>query len=521
MKRAAVTISLANLFFLDEWDRVTTRWSDAALAAPPNPTLTQFFGPVLLAIIVLAAVFLCIPARLWRWFVPIALLAPLNLFRINVLHLEHATAIVFVLICAIALFLWRDKALTIPLLLAPLLPIQLAYNFWRYEHLPPPSAYVDQPRAPLLPVKLNAPRVVWIIFDELDQSLVFDHRPASVQLPEFDRLRRESVYADHVEAPGLYTMEAIPGMLTGHRVDHARQLGPADLLLQFATTDPSNQPDNEPRPEGAVEPSTPEKPRKPFSTSRRDRKEARWSAERNIFDDLRATGFNSAIVGSELPYCRAIGHSAASCDWFPSGTVDVALNRPSILDRMWFLLRTRPFTFPGLSSTRFYRAPLFDEETRRESRRAEAASFDQMRHRAIELAADTRFQLVYMHFPIPHLLGFYDRRKQAYSTEDSASYLDNLALADRTLGDVRATLERDGLWDRTILLVTSDHPLRDWIIEDAVWWNDSETASLGRVSRRYVPFLLKTPAEPAREYHEPVPPRFHRLLTQILIGLAM
>jgi Type I phosphodiesterase / nucleotide pyrophosphatase len=487
--RLLACLSLANLFFLDEWDRVATRWSDAALAAPPNPTLAQFFGALLIALSALTLLFYILATaapRLWKWFVPIALLAPLNLFRINVLHLEHTTAIVFIAICAIATLWWREKALAIPLLLAPLLPIQLAYNFWRYEHLPPPSAYVDQPNAPLLPVKPNAPRVVWIIFDELDQSLVFDHRPASVQLPEFDRLRRESAYADHVEAPGLYTMEAIPGMLTGHHVDHARQLGPGDLLLQFATIDPSNQPDNEPRPQGAVQPRTPGTPRNTFPTSGRDRKGVRWSLTRNIFDDLRDAGSNSAILGAELPYCRAIGHSAASCDWFPSGTVDVALNRPSILHRPWYLLRTRPFTFPGLSSTRFYRAPLFDEATRRASRKAEAASFDRMRARAKELAADTRFQLVYMHFPIPHLLGFYDRRKQAYSTEDSASYLDNLALADRTLGEIRALLP-----DNTILLVTSDHPLRDWIIEDAGWWNDHETASLGPVPRRYVPYLLR------------------------------
>jgi hypothetical protein len=354
----------------------------------------------------------------------------------------------------------------VTLVLAPLLPIQLVYNLWRFEHLPPPSAYADQPAAPLAPSRPERPRVIWLLFDELDQSLVFDHRPASVQLPEFDRLRRESVYADHAEAPGLYTMEAVPGMLTGEYVDHARAFGPGDLLL------------------------------------RRGRKEVRWSTSRNIFDELRDQGVNSAVLGAELPYCRAIGHSLASCDWFPSGTVDIALKRPSILDRAWYLIRTRPFTFPGLSSTRFYRAPLFDEETRRQSRAAEAATFELMRHRAGELAVDTRFQLVFMHFPVPHLLGIYDRRVGDYSTSDSASYLDNLALADRTLGDIRRALEGAGLWDKTTLLVTSDHPLRDWIIEDAGWWNDRETASLGPVPRRYVPSLLRIPHRPPEEFHE-------------------
>lgn len=458
MKRAVVCISLANLFFLDEWDRVATRWSDAALASPPNPTLAQFFGPVLLAMLVVAAVFLCVPSRIWKWVLPIALLGPLNLFRINVLHLEHTAAIVFVTILAIAMFWWREKLVVIPLLLAPLLPIQLAYNAWRYAHLPPPSAYVDQPNAQLVATRSNARRLIWIIFDELDQSLIYEHRPPSVALPNFDLLPR-----DRTEASGLYTLEAIPSMLTGQRVDRGQELGPGDLLL------------------------------------RRGRQGVRFSESRNIFDDLRDHGVNSAILGSELPYCRAVGHSVASCGWAPSGTVHTALKRPSILDRATYLLRTRPFTLPGLSSTRFYRAPLFDEQTRRESRRTEAAIFELMRRRAAALAADTRYQLVYMHFPIPHLLSFYDRRKHAYSTEDSSSYLDNLALADRTLGEIRAAMPPD-----TSLLVTSDHPLRDWIIEDAAWWNDHETASLGSIPRRYVPLLLVSP-EPMPKLQGPIP----------------
>jgi hypothetical protein len=482
-------LSFANLFFLDEWDKLASRWADAALASPPHPTLAQVFGPVLLALFALASVFriaITVAPRLSQWLALAALLAPLNLLRIDALHLDRqdvlrvlgrAGAIAFValvvIVIAAAATRWSSHALRLPavvaLLLAPLLPIQLVYSFWRFEHLPPPSAYADQKSAPISPLKANVPRVVWVLFDELDQSLVFDHRPRSVQLPEFDRLRRESVYADHAEAPGIYTMEAVPGMLIGKYVEHARELGPGDLSLKFA---------DDPKPK-------------------------RWSEVRNIFDDLRVEGVNSAVLGAELPYCRAIGHSLASCDWFPSGTVDIALKRPSILDRAWYLLRTRPFAFPGLSSTRYFRAPLFHEETRRRSRAAEAASFELMRHRAGELAVDTRFQLVFMHFPVPHLLGIYDRHAGDYSTSDSSSYLDNLVLADRTLGDIRRSLERAGLWDKTALLVTSDHPLRDWIIEDAGWWNDPETASLGAIPRRYVPFLLKIPNKAAREVHEP------------------
>ncbi len=502
-------VSFANLFFLDEWDKIASRWADAALASPPHPTIAQFFGPVLIALLALTIVFqiaLSIAPRLSRWLALAALLVPLNLIRMDALHLERqdvigalgrpgaiAAVALLLLVIAAAAIRWSSHTLRLPgavaVLLAPLLPVQLLYNFWRFENLPPSSAYLDQPPARLVQAKGNTPRVIWLLFDELDQSLVFDRRPASVQLPEFDRLRRESAYLDHAEAPGIYTMEAVPGMLTGKYVEHAREAGPGDLLLQFAG-DPHAK---------------------------------RWSDVRNIFDDLRDKGVNPAVLGAELPYCRAIGHSLASCDWFPSGTVDIALKRPSIFDRAWYLLRTRPFAFPGLSSTRYFRAPLFDEETRRRSRAAEAASFELMRDRAGELAVDTRYQLVLMHWPVPHLLGIYDRRAGDYATSDSSSYLDNLVLADRTLGDIRRSLERAGLWEKTALLVTSDHPLRDWIIEDAGWWNDRETASLGPVPRRYVPFVFKAPAEVPHEFHEESPwgLRLRFPLMQILTGPQM
>jgi hypothetical protein len=253
-----------------------------------------------------------------------------------------------------------------------------------------------------------------MIFDELDQQVVFESRPASLALPEFDRLRRESFYADHVISAAPSTRAAIP------------------LLLG------------------------------------------------NVFDEAAPAGFNSAILGSELPYClTAINATVASCFTIPSATEEIAARRPTILERAWHAI-----------TSRVSRKPLFDAETRRQARAAEAVAFDEMRRRAIALATDTRYQLVYMHFPIPHLLGFWDRRENKYSTDDRASYLDNLALADRTLGEIRGALEQATLWNDTVVLVTSDHPLRDQTIEAAHWWNDSETASI-KAERKYVPFLLK------------------------------
>jgi hypothetical protein len=44
--------------------------------------------------------------------------------------------------------------------------------------------------APLMAVRPGQPRVVWMIFDELDYRLVFEERTTGVALPEFDRWKR-------------------------------------------------------------------------------------------------------------------------------------------------------------------------------------------------------------------------------------------------------------------------------------------------------------------------------------------
>src|SRR5258708_4415720 len=65
------------------------------------------------------------------------------------------------------------------------------------------------------------PRVVWVIFDELDEGAAFTHRPASVSLPELDRFRRESFVTTAAYAPGSSTMQSIPALLNGREVTAA------------------------------------------------------------------------------------------------------------------------------------------------------------------------------------------------------------------------------------------------------------------------------------------------------------
>src|SRR5262249_24445733 len=75
------------------------------------------------------------------------------------------------------------------------------------------------------PAPLNRPvpslrRVVWLVFEELDQRITFEARPAGLELPELDRLRRESLYADTARPPAAPGELTIPALIT-------RRPGPA------------------------------------------------------------------------------------------------------------------------------------------------------------------------------------------------------------------------------------------------------------------------------------------------------
>ena len=48
-----------------------------------------------------------------------------------------------------------------------------------------------------------ARRVLWIVYDEMDQRTTFDARPRDLDLPEFDRLRAESLAASSALPPAI------------------------------------------------------------------------------------------------------------------------------------------------------------------------------------------------------------------------------------------------------------------------------------------------------------------------------
>ena len=81
--------------------------------------------------------------------------------------------------------------------------------------------------------------------------------------------------------------------------------------------------------------------------------------------------------------------------------------------------------------------------------RRQQKQYFEIRDRAYRAAVDPRLALLMLHLPLPHPYPFYNRRDRSFNLEGNLDYFDNLALADRTIGELRQALEQARMWDDT------------------------------------------------------------------------
>ncbi len=341
------------------------------------------------------------------------------------------------------------------MVISPLAFATIAVALWMFVEAAagPEWRWVDP--APLNRTAPSLRRVVWLVFEELDQRITFEARPTGLELPELDRLRRESLYADAARPPAGTTEVTMPALITGRPVVAVTPLNPKDLELTFS-----------------------------------DGKTAPWSAQPNVFSRARALGYDTALVGWHLPYPRVLGSSLGLAHWRPSVAYEQARGDTftAALWNQWASLAP-PVNLRRLHSQRV----------------AELTSL------AIRAAADDRFGLVLLHLPLPQPPGIYDRATESLTAWNfsgaGGGYFDNLALAERVVGDLRRGLDRARLGDRTWIVLTST---RSW---SASKQYDGQTDSR-------VPFLVRPP-EGGRTRHVDVvfgTLATHDLLLAILRG---
>ena len=364
----------------------------------------------------------------------------------------HGIMLIFAAVLAGLLFLLvslKSRPARIGILIlaqfSPLFAVEIGESVWRVTEARP-EAYADRALAPIRNPLARRPRVVWIIFDELDYRLLFPERPSSVKMPEFDRLRAQALTATAAFSPARDTSVSVPSLLAGEQFDVTRGSGPAALY--------------------AGENGLPMK---------------LFDAGSTIFSDVRQRGGNAAVAGWYLPYCRMFAAELSACSWYDNGNILNITGEGlggNIANQTRNLFETSLFS------------PFGQSLTLKHAVRMVAA----MHHDALRIVVDPSFDLVFLHYPVPHAPHPYDRVKGTFTRANAGfeGYLDSLALADILLGEVRAEMTRVGAWDDTTVLVSSDHPYR-------------ESRRLDGKDDPRVPFLLKLPGQSASVvYDEPL-----------------
>lgn len=303
--------------------------------------------------------------------------------------------------------------------------------------------------APLLPVGENQPRIVWLVFDELDYHVMFENRPVNLSLPELDRLRSESFFATDAFPPAFGTIRSIPALITGKEVLSASPCARNDLALTFAGT---NVP-------------------------------VTWSSVPNVFSSARELGFNSAVVAWYHPFPRVFSNSLSLCFWYAFPLFEQARGNTlgeAIVNQLWSVIS---FLQQRRLHLQIYQHSLSD---------------------TLQVVTNQRYGITFLNLPGAHWPGIYLRDKKRFTTTEFSTvqgYLNNLALTDQCLGKLRQQMESAGVWDKTWMIVSSDH-----------WWRNA-TRYDGKNDQR-VPFIVKSPGHSeAVEF----PTRFNTLITQELV----
>ncbi len=354
------------------------------------------------------------------------------------------------------------------LLLTVLFPFFMVDLVWARMTAPPASAFAPRPPLPMLlkvRPELRKQHVLWLLFDEFDQRMAFDLRRPAGDLAELDRLRAESLVAVKAHETASYTTMAVPCLISGRLFSRVDVIDANTLKVYPAGT----------------------------STG------ANWHDQPNVFKRARELGVNAELVGWHHPYCRMLGDSLVRCLDVPTGApTDAMLEETSSADagiprevallfRLQMTDLVRIFRFRGESAT----AVSQDEYMQRRQQQ----QYFRIRDALYADLTDQRIGLLFAHFPTPHLFAIYNRKRNDFTLNDTLSYADNLALVDRTVGEIRQILEQAGLWDSTTLLITSDHGFRRSMWRGRMGWNDDLEKLTAPGRSETVPFILKLPGQ--------------------------
>jgi hypothetical protein len=474
LKDLVKALSLANLCFIITWNELLNsplRRSNTCFAMIIN---VMWFGALFWIVATLARRSgNALAMRLVRFLFPLAVLLPLNglaqilwpgaklISELVVLGIAIAVMALFEVMPWYHLIL-RGSSIGVTMLF-PFVLLTMSQAFWSAINVSHP------PLAPALSFrKIPAPRVLWLLFDELDQQIAFSDRPTTLQLPEMDRLRSQSLYATNVYSPSDSTLVSVPALITGKLLSNAELVSRSKLMITI---------------DGAE-------------------KAVNWNNEPNLFSQAREAGFNTALIGWYLPCCDLIPEGLTSCSWID---FEAATLGESMSEQFGKLVGTIPFV-SRVGNAYFER----EELNRNKAIRSHIAVLET----AKRLVVDPDMGLMLLHWQVPHSPNIYKRDTDEFQVTGESSYLDNLRLVDRTLGELRRVMEESGMWENTHVLLTSDHWWRSSIWRVLGPWTNEDADTLKSDDDHRVPFMLKLAGQKHSITYDSV---FNNVLTHDLI----
>jgi hypothetical protein len=313
-------------------------------------------------------------------------------------------------------------------------------------------------------------RIVWLLFDELSYDQTFDHRFPGLAMPTFDRFKSKSVVFSDLKSVGYNTDLVIPALLLGKPVDKVRSDFDGEPMFQFG---------------GSQE-------WRPFD------------AHATLFADAQRLGWTTGVVGWFNPYCRILQGTLDYCFWrMGDGELKGPVSTKSSLENAISPIQNTVWDLDG--------EPDF-------SHRVHAADLAAIMPAATALIRDQSIRFVFIHLPVPHPPGIYDRRTGAL--RDGGTYIDNLALSDKVLSELMRTLNATALAPQTTVIICSDHSWRLPIWRPkAEWTKEEEVASHGNFDTRPV-LMIHFPGQEAEQVvtapFEAI--RIHEIIEHILRG---
>jgi arylsulfatase A-like enzyme len=304
----------------------------------------------------------------------------------------------------------------------------------------------------------NKPRLVWIVFDELAYKQAFESRDPSLELPNFDRLVRESTVYTDMTPIAYRTTRAVPSLQLGKIVTDVQYTSDNRYLVQLDDS-------------------------------------SRWTTfdvNASLFGVAKQRGVTTSIVGWYVAYCPIFASVATECYWSNDDAQD---RGPTSLDASF----AENVRFPlRILAEQFLDPPKAWADIAEWNAEGHITSVKDVSSHALAAVANSRADLIYLHLPAPHPPEFWNRRTGKFAA--GGSYLDSLDYSDRLLGQILDSLESQPRWAATTLVVQGDHSWRTGMWRPLPGWSaeDERISQGGQWDPRPV-LLIHTPGQQSEQ----------------------